>query len=95
MFNGQPLNLTANYSYASYWYATSPTTINTVAATNIQVLKDEQGQVLDGTEIVVRYLQSLPNQTVTPELNRIHLLRPLPVPVFGNPEIQPLRGATP
>jgi hypothetical protein len=44
---------------------------------------------------VVRYLQSLPGRTTSPELNRIRLLKPLPAARFGNPEVQPLRGAIP
>jgi len=43
----------------------------------------------------VRYLESLPGKTADPKLNRIKLLKPLPKPVFGFPEIQPLHGATP
>jgi hypothetical protein len=72
---------------------------------NITVVMDGNGHDLDGTEVVARYLTSLCQDKlscqdglgkVTPDqlvLNRIHLLAPLPPPVFGNPEIQPLRGA--
>lgn len=70
-----------------------PTLINVVPATNINVLRDEQGQVLDGVEVVVRYLNSLPGKSVDPELNQIRLLKPLPKAQFCNPEVQPLRGA--
>ena len=49
---------------------------------------------MDGTEVVVKYLQSLPNMTADTQLNRIQLLLPLPAPKFGNPEVQPLRGHT-
>jgi 2',3'-cyclic-nucleotide 2'-phosphodiesterase (5'-nucleotidase family) len=89
----EPLDLKATYSYASYYFDRDPKLINVVPATDISVLKDEQGNPLDGVEVVVRYLQSLPDRTASPELNRIRLLKPLPKPQFGNPEVQPLRGA--
>ena len=60
---------------------------------NVQVLKDERGQALDGVEVVVRYLNSLAKQTANPELNRIRLKRPLPKPISESPEVQPWRGA--
>jgi sulfur-oxidizing protein SoxB len=56
-------------------------------------VKDEQGNPLDISEIVVRYLKTLPNMTANPEGHRINLLKPLPLPIFDNPEIQPLGGA--
>lgn len=89
----EPLDVKASYSYASYFFERDPKLINVVPATDIGVLKDEQGNPLDGVEVVVRYLQSLPGQTANPELNRIRLLKPLPKPQYGNPEVQPLRGA--
>jgi len=89
----EPLDVKAAYSYASYYYASDAKLINVVPAENISVLKDEQGNPLDGVEVVVRYLESLPGRTVSPELNRIRLLKPLPKAQFGNPEVQPLRGA--
>lgn len=86
------------YSVAGYWYADDPNTINNCGncsnpGATIEVVKDENGKPLDATEIVVRYLQSLPSQTANPETHRINLLEPLPPPQFGNPELQPLRGA--
>jgi 2',3'-cyclic-nucleotide 2'-phosphodiesterase (5'-nucleotidase family) len=95
MVSGQPLNLAASYTYASYWYAADPTLINRVPATNIQVLKDTNGDPLDGTEVVARYLESLPNNLANPELHRIKLLQPLPPYRYGFPEVQPLLGAQP
>lgn len=93
--NGQweALNPDRTYSYASYHYANDPDLINVVPVKNVQVLKDENGQVLDGVEVVVRYLKSLPGQTATPELNRIRLKQPLPKAISGSPEVQPWRGA--
>ena len=60
---------------------------------NITVVRDEKGDALDVTEIVVRYLKTLPNMTANPGGHRISLLKPLPLPLFNNPEIQPLGGA--
>ncbi len=96
------------YSYASYWYAADPCLLNTIAVSNctatagvpnnITILKDTDGTALDGTEVVVQYLQSL-GGPANPELNRITLkdktsLLPVSLPgaKFGNPEMQPLRG---
>jgi hypothetical protein len=59
----------------------------------VTVLKDKDGQVLDGVEVVVRYLASLPNKTTAPRAGRLKLLKPLPVARFGSEEIQPWRGA--
>ena len=58
----------------------------------IDVVKDEKGNPLDVSEIVVRYLKTLPNMTANPSGHRINLRYPLPYPAFGNPEIQPLKG---
>jgi hypothetical protein len=85
--------LEASYTYASYFYVRDPYLINVVPSTDIEVLRDADGRQLDGVEVVVRYLQSLPDKTARPELNRIRLVKPLPAASYGNPEIQPLRGA--
>lgn len=100
--NGAPLDPQAAYTYASYWYAGDPCLINVVpvpnctatdgAPSNITVLKDADGSPLDGTEVVVKYLESLSGKTANPALNRIRILKPLPAANFGNPEVQPLRG---
>ncbi len=92
--HGKPLDLAAPYTYASYWYAGDPNLINVVPATDISLLKDADGKAMDGTEVVVQYLRSLPDQTADPVLNRIRLLAPLPAAKFGFPEVQPLRGAS-
>lgn len=89
----EALDPNADYTYASYHYKRDPDLINVIPATNVEVLKDEKGNPLDGVEVVVRYLQSLPDKTANPELNRIKLLAPLSPYRTGNPEIQPWRGA--
>ena len=88
------------YSIAGFWYADDPKTINncgscTAPGSAIDVVKDEKGRPLDVSEIVVRYLKTLPNSTANPQGHRINLLYPLPVPAFGNTEIQPITGVIP
>ena len=85
------------YSVAGYWFADDPKTINNCGScggtgATVTVLVDEIGNQLDVTEVVVRYLASLPNRTANPQGHRINLLKPLPPPAFSNPEMQPLRG---
>jgi hypothetical protein len=58
----------------------------------VTVLKDKDGQPLDGVEVVVRYLAGLPNKTTAPRTGRLKLVKPLPVARFGSEEIQPWRG---
>lgn len=96
---GQPLDPAKEYNYASYWYPSDPTLINVLPATNIEVLTDSDGGPLDGVEVVVRYLESLPNRTADVQLNRVVLKNkitgePIQMPAykFGFPEVQPLRG---
>ena len=98
--SGKPLDPEAVYSYAGYWYADDPDDINgcecpKVPGTFIRLVRGENGEILDATDVVARYLQSLPEQTADPQLHRIRLLRPLPQPLYGFPEMQPLRGAKP
>ena len=100
-----------SYSYASYWYAIDPCKLNTIdvpgctvdsttgAPSNVTILKDSDGKPLDGTEVLVKYLESLKGPA-NPVLNRITLkdktsgkVVALPAAKFGNPEVQPLRGA--
>lgn len=91
--NGQPLDPNASYTVAGFYYDLVPTLINRVPAKNISVLKDKDGSILDGTDVVKRYIESLPGRMVTPDkltLNRIRLLNPLPKAVHGIREMQPL-----
>jgi sulfur-oxidizing protein SoxB len=89
---GLPIDRERYYRLAGYWYLDLPGRINREPAIDIEVLKDEDGGIVDATEIVAWYLQSLPNQTVDPKLDRVRLLEPLPAPISTNPEIQPLSG---
>jgi S-sulfosulfanyl-L-cysteine sulfohydrolase len=90
----KPLDTAADYTYASYYYARDPDLINTVPAGAISVLKDTDGEPLDGVDVVARYLAGLPRNTTAPRTGRLKLLKPLPVASFGSEEIQPWRGAT-
>ena len=42
--------------------------------------------------MVAYYLQTVPNHTVDPDLNRVTLVKPLPERIGPNKEIQPLAG---
>jgi sulfur-oxidizing protein SoxB len=102
---GKPLGPAASYRYASYWYATDPCSVNGIPVadckvadavpSNIRILRDGDGSPLDAVEAVARYIEKAPNRTVNPSLDRVRLVRPLPPPRFGFPEVQPLRGAAP
>jgi len=85
------------FTVAGYWYADDPGTINNCGACSagtITPLVDASGKPLDSTEIVVKYLATLPGNLADPMLNRINLLKPLPMPQYGFPVIQPLSGAS-
>lgn len=108
MINGVALDTTRRYSYASYWYANDPGLINRIAATNIELaVRADDGRAMfvpiadavnypamDGTEVVWQYLRdNLGGRLTDLQTHRVNLLAPLPAPVFGNAEVQPLRGA--
>lgn len=86
---------TRTFSVAGYWYADDPGTINNCGACSagtITPLTDAAGNALDSTEIAVQYLAALPNRYANPDLHRINILKPLPLPQYGFPVIQPLQG---
>ncbi len=91
--NGEPLDPEREYRIGGYWYVDNSNMINRTPAERIKVLRDEAHGILDATEVVAYYLQTLPGQTAEPQLNRIKLLRPLPKAIGTSPEIQPLAGA--
>jgi len=90
--NGELLDPERMYIVAGYWNLDDPDKINRTTALQIKVLRDADGGIVDATHIVAYYLQTLPNKTVNPELNRVKLLKPLPKPIWKNREIQPLKG---
>ncbi len=86
-----------NYTYCSYYYDVDPGQINKVNITaanqsSIKVLVDENGAPMDGVEVVVQYLKSLPKSTATTELGRTKIMEPLASPLYGFPEVQPLNS---
>jgi len=91
--NGQPLAPDASYTVAGFYYDLVPNLINRVPAKDVSVLKDKDGSLLDGTDVVKMYVESLPAKTVSAEalpLNRMKLVNPLPKAEHGIREIQPL-----
>src|SRR5215831_1317096 len=91
----KPLDPAADYTYASYYYARDPDLINTVPAGAISVLKDTDGEPLDGVDVVARYLAGLEHNTTAPKTGRLRLTKPLPAPSLGIDEIQPWHGVQP
>lgn len=86
----EPLDVTKSYSYAGYWYDQTPKKVGAfVSSAPVTAVKGAAGETLDGTEVVVNYLKT---HTANPGESRIRLVNPLPAPVYGNPEIQPLNG---
>ena len=88
----------ATYTYCSYFYDADPFQINKVdiSATyrpTIQVIKNANGVVMDGVDVVIEYLQTLPNMTANPVLNRTTVKEPLPAYLTGSAEMQPWSGA--
>lgn len=92
---GAPVDMAKRYSVAGYYYQEDPQQINRLRAHDVAVVMDAQGKPMDAVEVVVAYLDSLPNRTVTAAnlpLNRLRLVRKLPRAAYGNKEIQPLNG---
>jgi sulfur-oxidizing protein SoxB len=98
--DGKRLDPEAVYSYAGYWFADDAGEVNgcecpRLPGTFIHIVRGDDGGILDATDVVIRYLESLRDKTADPRLHRVRLLKPLPAPVYGFPELQPLRGARP
>lgn len=88
----EPLDLSASYTFAGYWYAQAPQVVGGIGTTQpVTVVQGANGETLDGTQVVVNYLKT---NIANPELGRVNPLLPLPPPVYGNPEIQPLMGVS-
>ena len=91
-------NAASTYTYCSYFYDTDPFQINKVDISpafrpTIKTIKDSTGAVMDGVDVVIEYLQSLPNMTADPVLNRTTIKEPLPAALTGSKEVQPWSGA--
>ena len=85
---------TSNYYVAGYWFRTNPTTINGCegcAGASLTPIKDPtSGEYLDIAEVVARYLQA--KGSANPSTGRVSLICPLPAPLYGFNEIQPIQG---
>lgn len=92
--NGELIDLQRMYKVAGYWYVDEPSRINMFPATKIRVLKDSTASIIDATDVVAYYLQTLPSHTVNPFVSGVKLLNPLPAMLYDNHEIQPLNGVT-
>jgi 2',3'-cyclic-nucleotide 2'-phosphodiesterase (5'-nucleotidase family) len=91
--DGVPVRPDANYTVAGFYYDLIPDLINRMPAKNITVLKDADASLLDGTDVVKKYLETLPENTVSEanlSLNRIRLVNPLPEAEHGLREMQPM-----
>lgn len=84
-----PLDESATYRVAGYYYDDLAHQIGPIDADgDIEVLRDGDNAV-DITEIVAQYLAE---HHVAQVPSLIELVAPLPASLYGNPEIQPLRG---
>ena len=87
----EPLDFEETYSISGYFYSIEPNRVGAFRnAANVQVITKPDGPPKDATEVVIDYLRE---HRANPETGRVRLLQMWPPPVFGNPEIQPLRGA--
>lgn len=96
----EPIDPTAEYTLAGWWFPEIPERVGVLLLEDVEVLTQDgfvppenvvPGIIKDATEVVMDYLASHPADTTT---GRVRLLSELPPPVFDNPEVQPLRGAT-
>lgn len=89
----EPLDPGATYTVAGYYYERASGKVGPLKTQGeVRVLTADDGGVLDVTQVVARHLAGGP---VTAATSGIRLTGPLPAPLHGNPEIQPLRGAGP
>jgi len=87
-----PLDDAASYRYAALYHPEAPGVLNGLDASDIELVRDGAGHALDVVEVVAAYLAGLPGRRAEIKTGRIRLIRGLPPPVFGNPELQPLQG---
>ena len=88
---GNPIDPDASYTVSGYFFDLMPDRVGGFRhARNVKVIDHPNGSVKDPTEFVADYLKTT---TADPTMGRVQLLGSFPPPVFGNPEIQALRGA--
>lgn len=91
--DGKAIEPDKHYTVAGFYFDALPDKVNQAFADEIEVLKADDGSVLDATDVVARYLETLPDKRVTADgltLGRIRLINPLPKAEHGFQEIQPL-----
>lgn len=84
-----PLVPGERYRLAGYWYARMPGKVGGLETSTTSVVSGEGSSVMDVCEVVARDLAMAPAQ---PDMSGVRSVTPLPPPLYGNPEIQPLRG---
>lgn len=84
-----PLDPEATYTVAGYFYDEAAGKVGPMQVQDgrVEVLRHEDGSVLDVTEVVARHLAQ---HEATASPDRVRLVAPLAAPAYGNPEIQPL-----
>lgn len=88
----EPLDAGRAYRIAGYWYARCPHKVGSLDADGVEVLREAPDDVRDACAVVVGDLAAAPAR---PDMSGVRVRTSLPAPAFGNPEIQPLRGAGP
>ena len=98
--NGVPLDTAATrrYSVAGLWFASESDAVSNcvpcvASGAGVRILETPGGAREDAVEVVVHYLGSRPDSTVSPVVGRVRLLHHLPPSPYRFPEIQPLHGA--
>lgn len=85
------LNVESNYTVAGFYYDADPNRVGPFRNLNdVTLLTRDDGSPKDITEFIVDYLQT---HNADPDIGRIQMIQKLPPPIYGNPEVQPLRGA--
>lgn len=84
-----PLDPEATYTVAGYFYDRAAGKVGPLPAQGeaVDLLRLDDGGVLDATEVVARHLAE---HEVTGAPDRVRLVAPLAAAAYGNPEIQPL-----
>ena len=96
--NGVPIDTVAGqYSVAGLWFASEPNAVSNCApcvanGSRVRLMSGRDGARQDAVEVVATYLAGQRDSTVSPEIGRVRLLKPLPPSPYRFSEIQPLHG---
>jgi sulfur-oxidizing protein SoxB len=83
------------YSYAGYFFDIRPDVVGgmpVLKGETVTLVTGPNGERLDATQVVMNYLAG---HSGDPGPARVTQVAPLPAPLFGFPEVQPLRGVCP